>query len=503
MGTAPTPWTNSGSDAVLGSTRPRLWTPPLRELTPETSYGYDVIDFARDVLGTPLDPWQEWLVIHAGELLQDGRPRFRTVLAIVARQNGKTHLLKVLTLYWLFVEQWPLILSTSTSLGYAKETWKSVIEMAQDSPLLSPEIRGVRLAAGEEEISTTDGCRYKIAAANRRAGRSLSIDRLVLDELREHHTFEAWDAATKATNARPFGQVWAITNQGDEASVVLDSLRKPAIAHITTGAGDKRLGLFEWSAPPGADVDDPQALAGANPNLGYRIDIDSLMGDAIRAKEAGGLELTGFRTEVLCQKVELLDPAIEPAHWEQCRTETPVNLADHREKVALCLDVSLDGSHASLVAAATVDGLTHVEVVKTWTSTHEMRRDLPDEVRKVSPRVIGWFPNGPAASIAAQMKEQRGIKRWPPRGVEQDELRGEVASVCMALAELARSGELRHPDDDLLNAQVAATQRGKRGDTWVFVRESRVPIEAVYALAGAVHLARTLPAPRPPLVVLS
>ena len=46
---------------VLGSITPRLWTPPLRELTPATSVGFDQVRFARDTLRHPADPWQEWL----------------------------------------------------------------------------------------------------------------------------------------------------------------------------------------------------------------------------------------------------------------------------------------------------------------------------------------------------------------------------------------------------------------------------------------------------------
>ncbi|MEZ5411043.1 MAG: hypothetical protein R2761_23635 [Acidimicrobiales bacterium] len=72
---------------ATGSVEPRIFTPPLRELTPETSFGYDVIDFAREVMGIELDPWQQWLAIHVGELLPDGRPRFRYVLILVARQR--------------------------------------------------------------------------------------------------------------------------------------------------------------------------------------------------------------------------------------------------------------------------------------------------------------------------------------------------------------------------------------------------------------------------------
>ncbi len=123
--------TNVAPDEIYGSTTPRVWTPSLVELTPATSFGYDVIDFARDVLGEPLDAWQEWLVIHLGELLPDGRPRFRKVLVIVARQNGKTHLSRVLILYWLFVERVRLVLGTSTDRNEAKRAWMTLGEVIQ------------------------------------------------------------------------------------------------------------------------------------------------------------------------------------------------------------------------------------------------------------------------------------------------------------------------------------------------------------------------------------
>ncbi|GAA4568706.1 hypothetical protein GCM10023193_50810 [Planotetraspora kaengkrachanensis] len=72
------------SPTLLGSTTPRLWTPPLVTgrrgpcgcgcaLTPKTSLGFSCVDFARDVLGIELLPWQRWLLIHALELRPDGR----------------------------------------------------------------------------------------------------------------------------------------------------------------------------------------------------------------------------------------------------------------------------------------------------------------------------------------------------------------------------------------------------------------------------------------------
>src|SRR5688572_4099455 len=246
----------SATPSPLGSIRPRLWTPPLRPLTPQTSYGFGVIAFAANVLRMPLDPWQQWAVIHGGELLEDGRPRFRLLLLIVARQNGKTHLCAVLALYWLFVARIRLVLGTSTKLDYAAESWRAAVNYALGVPALAkriPRRGGVLSGKGAETLTTTERSRYKIGTADRRGGRSLPVERLICDELREHETWDAYNAAVYAMNAQPHGQGFLISNMGDEKAVVLLELRAQALDFIETGAGDYRLGIMEWSAPEDAD----------------------------------------------------------------------------------------------------------------------------------------------------------------------------------------------------------------------------------------------------------
>lgn len=486
---------------LLGSTEPRLWTRPLVELTRETSYGFAVVDFARDVLCEPLDPWEAWLVVHLGELLPDGRPRFRQVLVLVARQNGKTHVCRVLTLFWLYVECWPLTLATSTNLDYAKESWESVVATAEGNDVLAaltPK-NGIRRANGEQCLSTVDRCRHKIAASNRKGGRSLSIDRLVMDELREHQSWEAWNAAVPATNARPYAQIVCITNSGDDKSVVLNALRDSAL-----GETDRRLGLFEWSAPDGSDPTDPMAWVAANPNLGRRLDVDTIAGPAARAKAAGGEELAGFLTEQLCMRVRSMDSAVDPGAWTKAAAIGSLDAV--RGRVALCLDISPDGLHATLCAAAAVlPGVTRVEVVAAWSGvgcSQQLRADLPDWIARVKPRSLGWFPSGPAAALAADLSKTKR-KGWPPPGVTIDEIRTEQASVCMGFAEQVIAGRVLHSDDALLTSHVTGSSKLRTGDRWVFSRKGEGHCDAAYAAAGAVHIARTLPAPRSTRSVVS
>lgn len=500
--------TTSGRDArhALGRTEPRLWTPPLRELNPETSIGFDVNIFARDVLFHPYDPWQEWLSIHAGELLPDGRPRFRVVLVLVARQNGKTEVPVVLSLYWQFVESVPLILGTSTKLDYAKESWTKATKLAarvagrdddvgeRFRELIGPR-KWTRQTNGEQESWTTEDSRYKIAASNEEGGRSLTINRLVCDELRQHHDYSAWGAAEPACS--PYdAQIWCLSNAGDHRSVVLNDLRDQAVTFIETGQGDYRIGLFEWSAPPGSEPDDVDALAQANPNMGRRKDPEVLVNKGRAAKAKGGEVLATFLTEDMCLYVPHLEPAINPAAWSDC--EDVGDLAAVRSRVALCLDVAPDGAHATLAAAAVLaDGRVRVEIVAAWDGqgcTDAAVRDLDDWTARVKPAASGWLSRGPAAALTAKLKGRKG---WA-------EITSEVPAVCMGLADLVNARQLAHSADPLMDAQIGAAERLRMaGDRWTFSRRGG-HVDAVYAAAGAVHLARTLPAPvgKPRLIIV-
>ena len=93
------------------------------------------------------------------------------------------------------------------------------------------------------------------------------------------------------------------------------------------------------------------------------------------------------------------------------------------------------------------------------------------------------------AAAAASLVERAD---WPPRGVTLEPIRNDVAAVCMGFAEQVRSLNLAHNDDPLLNAHVAAAEKMYHGDGWRFTRKGAGQVDAAYAAAGAVHLARTL-----------
>lgn len=466
---------------LVGHSQPRLFTPPARKLTKATTLGYEAIRFA-EMLGVELLPWQKWWLKHALELAPGGGFRYRTILTLVARQSGKTFLLRLLALYFMYIRGVRLVLGAAQSLDIARESWSGAVELAESDPDLAAEIEVVRKANGEQELRLTNGARYRITAASRSAGRGLSVGLLVLDELREHRDWLAWGALSKTTIAQPDALIVGISNAGSDDSIVLNSLRETALAGT-----DDSLAIFEWSAPDGCDLDDPKAWQAANPGLGHTVSAQAIASALSTDPPAV------FRTECLCQRVTSLDAAIDLDAWQDC-ADPSGSLDGVRNRVACCLDVAPDLSHVTLVAAALLDdGRVRTEVVDAWDTTEAARRALPELLDRVRPRVLGWYPGGPGASLAADLK---GIKHT------QELKAADVAAICQGFAEHIQARRILHPNDPLLSAQANQASKVHSGDGWRFGRKGGA-VDSIYACAGSVHLARTLPASKgkPRLIV--
>jgi len=546
-------WPSSGlpgTNKVIGKVKPRLWTPPLRPLTRETTRGFEVVEFAQTI-GEPLLPWQEWLVIHALELLPDGTFRFRTVLVLVARQNGKSSLKRIVSLWRVYVDGARLVLGVAQDVSLAREQWSMCLDTIHSSPDLAAELDTVRRVNGDEWFRLSSGSRYKIAASNRRAGRGLSVDELNIDELREQRSWDAWSALSKTTMARANGQTWAMSNAGDSESVVLNQLRDAALADR-----DPSLGIFEWSAEDGCELDDLDAWAQANPGLGHTISEQAI-------RSALGTDPPDvFRTEVLCQRVERLDGAVDVGAWKACADPTG-NMEGLRDRIIACFDIAPDGQHATLaVAAAMDDGRVRIEIVRAWKTTDAARAELPEWLAKVRPQALAWYPTGPAAAFAPILRPGEKGKRLPierlhkcakpdcfslvPLGtdhccapcrlaaegryeihehspecvkrqaertpddpvriaIDSVELSGmKVTEACQGLADLAMARKVVHPSDPLLDAHVYGAQKLPSSDGWRFVRRGAGHVDAAYAAAGAVYVALTrAPEVRPRIRVIA
>jgi hypothetical protein len=477
----------------LGCTTPRLFTPPLRELTPSTTLGFAFIEFCHEVLCEPLLPWQAWLAVHAFELApgcttEDAvwRYRFKVILVIVARQNGKSDISRKVKLFKMYVLGMKLIIGTAQDLDIARMMLAKTNEMIDKCPALAGDKISHTVANGKEKLTLTHNREYVIKAPNGKAGRGPSADHVDMDELREHRDRAAWNALRPTIRAVPKGQLWGFSNAGDDNSVLLNDLQEKATLVIEQGTGDEdslQTFMAEYSAPEGCELRDVDAIRQSNPALGYLFDINEIWSSLENDTPEG------FRTEVLCQRVASLTGAFDMSGWEG-GIDPGGSLASSRDRIAFGIDVSLDGLHVTAsIATGLPDGRYRVEPVGAWESTHAVRKALPDIVARLQPRVIRWFKNGPAAAIGAE------LRALADEDVDVDEITGsEVTETCMEFVDLVRYRSVLHPNDRLFNAQVENAGKKVVGDGFVIVRNGKSHVDAVYSMAAAVHGARNLPA---------
>ena len=446
---------------VKGSTEPRIFTPPLRELTPETSWGFECIDFIENVLGWTLLPYQKWLYVHALEKSLDGKGfRFQTLVILISRQNGKTQWLKGLGLWRLYVDGAKQVLISAQNLEFAETTLTEAVDEVKNNRLLKAEFEGFTQTNGKYKLRLTDGRAWRAAVSTRKGGRSLSVDLALLDELREHQNWLAWNAIVPTTTARPRSLVVAASNAGDATSVVLRSLRDGCINRIITGqTEDTRTGLFEWSAPDEADPLDPQVWPIANPAMGHLFDPDTLRGRA----EAMFDNMAGFKTEHLCQWVDALEPGIIPAE-DWIKTTDPESKRAEGSTVWASVDVNFQRTKGYVgIAAKRDDDTVHIEVVAAERGTEWIVPWLTERKDRFAGVVI-QARGAPASVLIEPLKEA---------GIEVLELGGSDLTKAYGYSfDLITERKLFHRPSPVLDAAAESAKARIIGDSWVIDRKN-------------------------------
>lgn len=505
---------------LVGDTVPRLYTRPLRELTAETSYGFACCEFATEVLGIELFPWQRWLLIHMLELTPDGRLRFRTVIVGVARQNGKTTVVKVVALFFLFLLRAALIIGTAQNLDVAEEAWADTVELAQATPELAVEVAHVDRTNGKKALRLVGGERYKVAAATRRGGRGLAGDLVVLDELREHVKWDAWAAVTKTTLAREFALILGISTAGDVSSIVLRSLRKTGLELLRDRGDEEALfdlddpgsvpfdpedeqdpdepddlggdsfGMFEWSPRPGSSFKDDATLTAANPALGFGTFSE-------RGLKAARLtdppHVFGQECAMLWSATTTTGPF--PVGAWLAGIDAGSRIADG-QPVAACVDVSWDRQFTYVaVAGRRADGQIHVEIAATRAGTAWVRSWLADSHARQHYSAIAVQEKGaPASSLIDGLVEDK-LPVLPWGGQHLGMATGQFFDLVRIPEKKEVKEQLFHLPQPVLDVPAATAVKRQLGDSWVIDRK-RSPEDAapLCAAIGAVWALASKPA---------
>lgn len=492
-----------------------------------------------------LHPWQRWLLIHMLELLPDNSLRFRTVVVLVARQNGKSLVSRVVALWFMYVYGVGLVLGTAQDLDTAEEVWQGAVdlveELDEDDEPVRPDLydlldRVVQVNGKKAlVINRPPGVRggkptrrYKVKAANRRAGRGLSGDLIMLDELREHQSWDAWGAITKTAMARAMALILCLSNAGDATSIVLRYLRKlghaaagdPDGLNAETDADDLKpdpddedaddwddeelvddLFLAEWSAKPGCSVKDRDGWAQANPSMNYPNGIsERTIASAARTDPEHV-----FRPEVLCQWLDSSRQSFFPiGTWEVGRyVDDGGDVPDEWQivtPVKACVSTSHDRTMTYVAfAGRRADGLPQVEVVARRAGEAWVKEWLMDDKRRhLIDAVTGQTKGAPVSDFMKTLKvayEDRDddfdipVVDW-----QGDDLAGWTGAVY----DLVRQGAIAddgtpvglrhmpHPDLDIAAATAVAKPLAER--FVVDLRNSPADAAPLVAAIGALGL---------------
>lgn len=488
---------------LKGKAVPRLWTRPLRELTPLTTFGFEAIKFAERDLGLSLHPWQKWFLLHSLELepgyeTGDPRPklRYETVVLLVSRQNGKSFVLSARLLWRMFTwknrEKELLILSTAHKLSLAEE----ILDAAHRTVSISEmhdKIMQRSNTNGNKFFKLENGAKWKCEAASDDGGRGLTVTDLAFDELRQQRDWSAWAAMTNTTNAVWSAQTIAVSNAGEAKSEVLRSLRAKALEEMEARAAaekhgedyspsDPSLGLFEWSAPDDCDIWDTDGWRQANPSLGYP---DAITGDVLASKAAlvgepgAGLPEHKFRTENLCQWVNVTsDSLFSSEELEACLD--PESMIAPDSPLYLSVDVSRDRKMTSLsIAGFRDDGKPHVELVTQRAFTEWVPEFLANGLA-FKPAAVIMQGRGCAASSLIPFIEQAGTPVVRCEG-------GDLPNAYGLFYDRVMEKNVSWIEQETLIGALSEIRTKSTGDAFLFNRE-KSPVDIAPACAAAFAL---------------
>jgi hypothetical protein len=322
---------------LLGRPSPRIAPPvPVRSEVPE-------LIAVAEGMGIRLMPWQE---VAARYLTARGKRSllYREVAIVVARQNGKTALMKPHIIRKLKAGRRVLHIAQTRELP--REMFGIIADALSAEPELFPKRRGKvvwpRYGSGQEEINLSNGGSYRIAASNRGGARGRSVDDLIIDELREMVDWDAMSAAEPTLTMSRDPQIVYLSNAGTEASVVLNAVRARGLS-----GEDRSLAYLEWSADPGRLADDRDGWAEANPALGHFPQVLRELERSYAARKAEG-QMPIFETERLCRWVpSLRELLVDGQAWAACAV--PEQSRPSRSHMAISMDPN--GRRASAALA--------------------------------------------------------------------------------------------------------------------------------------------------------
>jgi hypothetical protein len=458
------------TSVFLPVTAPRIHS-PLNDLP---SRGFELIDFAEQIIPGGFMPWQKWLAEHSLKIKSDGRYHHPISVATVARQNGKSTYMMARILMGLFHWDESLQVSSAHRLVTSLEQFRAIVQIIEENADLANQVKRIRWQHGAEEIQTITGNRFIIKAGGSAARGLSKPESIHLDEIRELHDMETFAAMRYTLMAAKNPQVNCFSTAGDSHSIVLNQLRERGLA-AASGATDD-VGYFEWSAP--TDEISLENAAFANPGLNITIHPDN-----IRAVFNDPPDVV--QTEVLNRWVTTISSVVGSKEWQACGDES-IDLDDDK-LTWMAIDISPDRKHAALVAAQKLGSESFVvKLLHTWENTIQL------DDRAIANDAAAYCRKYPIEYLLYSRRTSGAVAaRMQPAGIPIHDMDSDYPQCCDELLGAINSQRLKHRNQASLTEQILSAVQLRRGDGgWVIGRRaSQSAVCAAVASALVTHFA--------------
>lgn len=438
----------SQSVAPVGAQRPRvLHAPKVRANAWE-----DVADVAR-AYGLVLDPWQELVLESAMGERSDGQWATPRVGVSVPRQNGKGALIEARELAGLLVFGEESIVHSAHQQATARVGFERILSYFENYDDLRKKVKRVSTALARESIELHGGQILRFPARSKATIRGFSIDLLILDEA-QIFSDSALQAVQPTMAARPNPQMWLLgtpptpLDDGDVFTRFRDSGLE---------AADRRLCWAEWSAAPGADLDDRESWAQANPALGIRISYEAVQDERAALSDEGfGRERLGMWDGASSEHV------ISPEEWRDVEDTSSMPNA----RFVLGLDVDPAQTRGAVAfAGLRDDDRVHVELDEQRLGTSWIPGYVAERYHKNQIAAVVIDSKSPAAPLAEELRKLK-----VHRLVMTDS--NDMAVACGQFYQWATEDGLRHTGQPQLNASLAVARKRPLGDRWAWNRKT-------------------------------
>jgi hypothetical protein len=434
------------------------------------SFGPKVTKWVKRRLHITLDPWQQYALWRMLEHDADMNLLASTALVSVARQNGKSVIVRGIVGWildeghkWDTFRKWDFILLAAHDAKQARIPYDYIRRDVMSYSDIntwghSARRQGVARARATQYTGIElNGVRVDVATSQPGSARGISPGLICFDEVLTQTSFETYEVLSPAQVAIRNALMLMTSTAGFADSVVLRAMYDRLYRQATNAEQHDPSFVGLWWRADDDDVgpSDWDQIVKANPAFDGRGLSRKMIENEYLILPKG----SWIRERLNRWHDERVDAPFSIAAWGACRVQRPLHPSAVSGNYVIACDVTSTWSEGSIIVAAMrKDGKVGLEVHRHLLARTEVplaASDFTREVAAIAAKVRVDAIVYSASSALAPAFERHAVESMLPY---QSLPATKVLMACSDFAEAVTSQRLAH-DDPFLDSQIAGAQR--------------------------------------------